>query len=316
MRDRFLGGFLVLLGAISYGVLSNIVKTAYKLGYTVDQVTIAQTFFGMVILWILYFIFQSRKQKNSLEKQNTTKVLNSRIETTKVILSGFCPGLVGIFYYQCVEYIPASIAIILLMQYLWMSVLIDFLVFKQKTTSLQIFAVVIIILGSVLAAGLINLSSVEIIENTNPNYFKGYLFGFLAAFTYCLFLISTDKIGNHLPTLKKSAYMITGAFILTFVIFPPFFIFETSVTDKIYVFGIVLGILGTVLPPYLYSVGIPKIGLAISAILTAIELPVAVCASYFYLKEQITLLQWIGVVIILLAIVMANIKFSKKHSKK
>lgn len=313
MRDQFLGGFLVLLGAISFGILSNIVKTAYHLGYTVGQVTIAQTFFGMVILWILYFIFQSRIRNNASKKTTTIKILNTKIENTKVILSGICPGLVGILYYKCVEHVPASIAIILLMQYLWMSVLIDFLVFKQKPTQLQIIAVIVIILGSVLAAGLIHSKSVsETSTNEQYDYITGYIFGFLAALANCLFLIVSNRVGNQLPALKKSALMISGAFILTFVIFPPFFVLDYSMTDKIYLFGIVLALFGTVIPPYLYSVGIPKVGLSISAILTAIELPVAVCASYFYLKEQVTFLQWIGVIIILCAIAMANLKFTKK----
>lgn len=315
MKDQFIGGFLVLLGAMSFGILSNIVKTAYKLGYTVGQVTIVQTFFGMLILWILYFVFQSKKQKTTLSTQ-TEAISYSKLEPFKVILSGICPGLVGILYYECVERVPASIAIILLMQYLWLSVFIDFLVFKQKPTRLQIIAVIIIILGSVLAAGLINVHSVtksNLIEHYD--YVTGCIFGFAAAFANCLFLIVSNRVGNQLPALKKSALMITGAFILTFIIFPPLFIFDVSFTDKIYLFGIVLALLGTVIPPYLYSVGIPKVGLSISAILTAVELPVAVCASYFYLKEQITFLQWIGVLVILIAIVMANVKINKnKHN--
>ena len=53
MKQRFCGGALVFLGACSFGVLSSIVKTAYKAGYTLGQVTGVQNLFGMLMLWIL-----------------------------------------------------------------------------------------------------------------------------------------------------------------------------------------------------------------------------------------------------------------------
>lgn len=302
MKDRFLGGILVLLGAISFGVLSNIVKTAYKQGYTIGQVTFVQTFFGALILWLLYFIFNRSSAK--ARHQNSASKKNLKLEALKVIISGICPGLVGIFYYLCVQHVPASIAIILLMQYLWISVLIDYIVFKQKPSALQVIAVIIIIAGSILAAGLLN-AHIEF-------NLEGYLFGFLAALANCLFLIVSNRVGNQMPALKKSALMITGACLTTCVIFPPLFIFSTHFADPVYLFGVILALLGTVIPPYLYSVGIPKVGLSVSAILTAVELPVAVCASYFYLKEVITLWQWIGVLVILIAIVISNVKFKAR----
>lgn len=294
MKDRFLGALLVFLGACSFGVLSSIVKTAYKAGYSLGQVTGVQTFFGMMILWIIYFMYQLIYKPKLSQPES---VQGNRL--WQVCLSGFFPGLVGIFYYQCVQLVPASVAIILLMQYLWISVIVDFLIFKNRPTSYQILTVIMIIFGSLLAAGIFN-------QNIAINI-KGYLFGLLAAFTYSLFIITSSRVGNQLPTLKKSALMITGACFVTFVIFPPLFLFQLNMNDKLYQMGILLAILGTVLPPFLFSVGIPKVGISLGAILSAAELPVAVMASYFYLKENVHSIQWIGVVCILLSIVVPNL---------
>lgn len=297
MKEKFFGGLLVFLGACSFGVLSSIVKTAYQSGYTLGQVTGVQCFLGMLILWGIHLIVKTLKQPKIEKKKPLT-------QKWKVCAVGIFPGLVGICYYQCVQLVPASIAIILLMQYLWISVIIDFVIFKNRPSPLQLVTVVIIIVGSCFAAGLFN-QAIEL-------NLTGCFFGFLAALMYSLFITTSSNIGNELPKLEKSALMITGACIVTFCIFPPLFFFELGIDDKIYQLGFLLALLGTVLPPFLFSVGIPKIGISLSAILSAAELPVAVTCSYFYLKESVYLNQWIGVVIILFAIALPNLKHLKK----
>ena len=299
MKEKFLGGLLVFLGACSFGVLSSIVKTAYKSGYTLGQVTGVQCFLGMLILWGIHFIVKATN-KNKV----TNKHKKSSTKKWHMCAVGIFPGLVGICYYQCVQLVPASIAIILLMQYLWISVIIDFVIFKNKPTPIQLVTIITIIIGSCLAAGIFN--------QTIKLNLTGCLFGFLAALMYSLFITTSSNIGNELPKLEKSALMITGACIVTFIIFPPLFFFELNIEDKIYQLGFLLALLGTVLPPFLFSVGIPKIGISLSAILSAAELPVAVTCSYFYLKESVYLNQWIGVIIILLAIALPNLKHLKK----
>lgn len=299
MKEKFLGGLLVFLGACSFGVLSSIVKTAYKSGYTLGQVTGVQCFFGMLILWGIHFIVKATN-KNKV----TNKHKKSLTKKWHMCAVGIFPGLVGICYYQCVQLVPASIAIILLMQYLWISVIIDFVIFKNKPTPIQLVTIITIIIGSCLAAGIFN--------QTIKLNLTGCLFGFLAALMYSLFITTSSNIGNELPKLEKSALMITGACIVTFIIFPPLFFFEFSIDDKIYQLGFLLALLGTVLPPFLFSVGIPKIGISLSAILSAAELPVAVTCSYFYLRESVYFNQWIGVIIILLAIALPNLKHLKK----
>lgn len=298
MKDQFIGGFLVFLGACSFGVLSSIVKTAYRAGYTLGEVTGVQCFFGMLILWGLHLIFRTVKNKKDIVSKN-----KQITQKWKVIIVGIFPGLVGICYYQCVQLVPASIAIILLMQYLWISVIIDFVVFKNKPSKLQLLAVIVIIMGSCLAAGIFN--------NEIRLNLKGCAFGFLAALMYTLFISTSSKIGNELPKLEKSALMITGACIITFLIFPPLFFFKLNISDQIYQLGLLLALLGTVIPPFLFSVGIPKIGISLSAILSAAELPVAVMSSYFYLKESVYSTQWLGVIIILFAIALPNLKHIK-----
>ncbi|OWK68931.1 DMT family transporter [Pedobacter sp. AJM] len=294
------GIILVFLGACSFGILSTFVKLAYHEGYTLGDVTGAQAFFGAVILWVLFFI----QSKTSTYRAKEIKIITP---WWKMIMAGTCTGLVSIFYYQCVKLVPNSVAIILLMQFIWMSILLEFLIFKKKPSGLQLGAVLLVLGGTVLASGMLETS----ISALN---LKGIGFGLLAALCYAGFLMLSGRIGNEYPTLKKSALMITGACILIFIIFPPAFLFNGALAGSLLKWGLIISVFGTVIPPLFYAEGVPKIGTALSSILSAAELPVAVMMAGFVLQEQVSFLRWMGVAIILSAMILPNLKYLKRKA--
>lgn len=297
MNERIKGGLLVFFGAASFGFLSTIVKFAYEQGYSLGEITGTQSFCGMAILWALYFITSRGKKKEVQSEEVQDK---PKTKWWKVLLAGTFTGLVGICYYQCVKLLPASIAIVLLMQYLWISMLIEAVVFKKKPSRKQLILLGVVLFGTLLAGGVIG-STIEL-------NFKGVMFGMLAALCYAIFLMTSGRIGNDLPVLKKSALMITGSCILTWIIFPPLFFFNGVFFEGLYLWGFSLAILGTVIPPLFFSMGVPRVGVSIGAILSSAELPVAVLSSVFILQESVDALRWVGVILILLAIVASNLK--------
>lgn len=306
ISDKLKGGIFVFLGACSFGVLSTIVKTAYSEGYSLGQVTGSQTFFGMSLLWIVYLIQYLHGKSKSRQKAEDV-LPDNRLKYTmwwKVVLAGTFTGLVGIFYYQCVKLLPASIAIILLMQYLWISILIEAVVFKKKPHKMQLIAAAIVLVGTLFAGGIFNS---EVVLNA-----KGIFFGFLAAFCYSIFILTSGRVGNDLPVFKKSALMITGSCMITWIVFPPLFFFDGVFFDGLYKWGLALAVLGTVIPPLFFSVGMPRTGVSLGAILSAAELPVAVTSSRFILHEHVQFLQWLGVILILSAIMLTNIKLRNR----
>ncbi|RZL38860.1 MAG: EamA family transporter [Pedobacter sp.] len=293
------GILLVFFGACSFGILSTFVKLAYHDGYSLGDVTGAQAFFGAVILWALFF-FQSRTANY---KAKDIKLITP---WWKMILAGTCTGLVSVFYYQCVKLVPNSVAIILLMQFIWLSILLEFIIYKKKPTGLQFLAILLVLAGTVLASGMVEtaVSSLSL---------KGVGFGLLAAISYAGFLMLSGRIGNEYPPLQKSALMITGACILIFILFPPVFLYNGALNGSLLKWGLIISIFGTVIPPLFYAEGVPRIGTALSSILSAAELPVAVIMAGFVLQEQVSFLRWIGVCVILSAMVIPNLKYLKKR---
>jgi len=287
--ERFRGAIAVFIGAASFGILSTFVKLAYAENFTLGEVTGVQVLFGTIILWSLYGLYAFKNKEAYPKKTNKIKIL----------LTGISTGAVSILYYKCVELVPASIAIVLLMQFIWISALIDLVVFKQKPSKKQFWGIAGILLATLLATGVFEAS----IKTINP---WGIVYGMLAAMAYAIFIIVNGKVENDYPPIQKSALMVTGACIFVFTVLQPAELIFLESDSRIMYYGLLLSLFGTVLPPLLFAYGIPKIGISLGSILSAVELPVAVLMSYTILSEPVSLLQWGGVVGILAVVVWVS----------
>jgi drug/metabolite transporter (DMT)-like permease len=76
--------------------------------------------------------------------------------------------------------------------------------------------------------------------------------------------------------------------------------------------GIVLALFGTIIPPMLLNAGFPLTGIGLGSIVASLELPVSVLMAYFLLHEQVVFLQWLGIILIISAIVLMNIQIKKQ----
>jgi drug/metabolite transporter (DMT)-like permease len=213
-------------------------------------------------------------------------------------------GLTGLLYYQSLQTLDASLAIIFLFQFIWIGTLIEWIFYKKSPSSGKVISIVILLSGSILAAGLFG-------ESVKSVTWQGALWGILAAFTFSLFIFFSSIIGKNVPAIQKSALLSTGGMIVTFLLFPPVFLFDLPTLIGVTPYGLILGIFGVVLPPLFFSIGMPHVGPSLGTILTASELPVAVIMSSFVLLEDISQWQWIGVALILGGILIGNIKRKK-----
>jgi len=291
---------MVFLGACSFGILSTFVKLAYAEGFTLGDVTGTQVFFGLLILWGIVLLRQLMSGKSN---SSTLK------EKLQLVAMGTSTGLVSIFYYKCVQTVPASIAILLLMQFTWMSLAFDAILKRRLPALAQVGTVALVLLGTCLAG--------RLFSDKLPAFdWPGIGFGLLAALCYTFFLTINGAASNHMHPATKSALLLTGACILVFSVFPPVFLVNGALWQGLLKWGMVLSVFGTVIPPLFYAYGIPRTGLGLSAILSTAELPVAVLMSRVVLHEEVWPVQWLGVALILAAIVLSNLISVQKGRRK
>ena len=284
------GVFLVGLGAASYGMLATFVKLAYGEGYTTAEVTCSQFILGIIGILIIN-AFQKVRKGNTVVKA-------SRTDITQLMVAGTSLGLTSLFYYLAVKYIPVSIGIVLLMQTVWMGVILETLLTKVMPSARKIIAVVIVLIGTALATNLID-TSVKL-------DWRGLMWGMLAASSFTATMFTSSRIATHLSSAQRSLYMLLGGavIILCFAIYSWNGTFDVSIFLK---WGIVLSVFGTILPPMLLTAGFPHTGIGLGSIVASLELPVSVVMAYVLLHETVNAFQWMGIVLIIAAIVIMNL---------
>lgn len=310
------GVFLVALGATSYGMLATFVKMAYGEGYTTAEVTFSQFLFG--IIGMLCINFYTKNKKNATIEKATKK------DISRLMLAGSSTGFTSIFYYLAVKFdIPVSIAIVLLMQTVWMGVVLESILDKKLPSARKIIAVIIVLFGTALATNLID-SSIQL----NP---VGLFFGLLAAASFTTTMFTANRIAVHISSAQRSLYMLFGGgiLVLLFTLFTQILpyqfesvdqmmgIFSTAQAFNFEIFvkwAIILSLFGTIIPPLLLNAGFPLTGIGLGSIVSSLELPVSVLMAYFLLSETVVFSQWIGILLIIAAIVVMNITLKKKNS--
>ena len=151
-KNIFKGSILILLGACCYGLLAINVKMAYAEGYSTAEVTLSQFGIGFLVLLLLNVF-----KKSTPNKANIPVTLQSKF---KLMLAGISMGLTSVFYYMAVKYIPVSIAIVLLMQAVWMGVLLEMIVTKRFCGWHKVFSVLVVVIGSIFATNVLEESIV------------------------------------------------------------------------------------------------------------------------------------------------------------
>ena len=285
------GSILVALGASSYGMLTTFVKMAYAEGYTSYEITFSQMLLGLIGLVIINLIFVREKQVYT-EETKTKSIL-------KLMAAGTSLGLTSIFYYIAVKFIPVSIGIVLLMQSVWMGVLLEAVMAKKKPGLNKILAVIVILVGTVLATNML-MSNIEL-------DWRGVGWGLLAAISYTVTIYTSNNLALHLHSFRRSLWMMLGGTLIIAIISAPYLIeqFNLEIFMK---WGLLLALFGTILPPILFTSGMPKINVGLGAIISSVELPVAVLMAYLLLDEVVNIYQWIGIIIILASVFLMNMK--------
>jgi len=292
--NLFKGVVFVGLGASSYGMLATFVKLAYTEQYTTAEVTVSQFIYGIIGM-LLINAYTKSKAKGLVEKATSKNIL-------QLLLAGTSMGLTSVFYYVSVRYISVSIAIILLMQSVWMGVLAEWILTKKTPSIQKLISVLIVLTGTILATNSLN-------QNTTIDW-NGIGWGLMAAASFTTTLFTANRVAVGISSVQRSLYMLIGGAVIVF----GFALLTQNTPFNFSIFlkwGIFFALFGTIIPPILMNAGFPITGIGLGSIISALELPVSVMMAYIILNERIAVIQWIGIALILFAIFLMNI-----HSKK
>ncbi len=293
----FLSGFfLSLAGALLFSTKAIFVKLAFK-ETGVDAITLLslRMLFALPFYLIAAWI--------ALKKENVKKL------SKKTLLWIITMGILGyylssLFDFIGLQYISAGLERLILFLYPTFAVLINTYFFKATLNKRQVFALLLTYIG----IGIAYLAELKT-DSSNPQFMFGAFMIFLCAITYSFYLVGTGKLVHKAGATRYTAYAMISATVGIFL----HFLLTKNISDIHFTptltwYAIALAIIATVIPSFLMSNGMKKIGSNNVSIITGIGPVSTIIQAYFLLGEEILLMQIIGTIFVIMGVVLIGWK--------
>jgi drug/metabolite transporter (DMT)-like permease len=295
-RDVWLGVVFALLAAVGFSAKAILVKLAY-LG-SVDAVTLlalrmlfAAPFFIGVAIWA---------RRNHAAPMDTHD---------RLLVVGL--GLVGYYLssyldFLGLQYITAGLERLILFLYPTMTVILAALIFKQRITA------------KVLAAMALSYAGITLVFLHDVGVSQGdaVLIGaalvFASTFSYAIYLVGAGHAIARIGALRFTAYaslVASAACVLQFLVMRPWSALDLPV--QVYQYAIAMAVFSTVLPVFLLSFAIHRIGSGSASLIGTVGPVSTIYMAYVFLGESISLLQIIGSALVLTGVLIISLNSRK-----
>jgi drug/metabolite transporter (DMT)-like permease len=286
-KRNYLAGFLITLtGAILFSTKAIIVKLAFSHTH-IDAVTLLTL---RMIFSLPFYIAAAWLVSRQGERRRLTR----KQWFIMILLGLFGYYLSSLFDFIGLQYISASLERLILFLYPTFAILINAIVFRQKITRAQQFALLFTYTGIVLAyVGELN------IDTGNPHFFPGSILIFLCSITYSIFIVGSGRMIPPVGATRFTAYVMLSATAGIFIHFLLAGNYQNlALTGSIWWYGSALAIIATVIPTFMLSAGMKRIGSNNVAILSAVGPVSTIIQANLVLGEKIFPAQIIGTIFV------------------
>ncbi|MES1216246.1 MAG: DMT family transporter [Bacteroidota bacterium] len=295
-----LAGFLITLtGAILFSTKAIIVKLAFA-HTPIDALTlltlrmISSLPFYLAAAWF----GSSRKGVKRFSQKQWVAIISLGI---------FGYYLSSLFDFIGLQYISAGLERLILFLYPTFALLINAMLFKVKVSRIQRLALLLTYTGIALAYfGELKM------DTGNPNFFLGSFLIFLCAITYASYIVGSGRFIPQVGVTKFTAYAMLASTTGVFIHF--------AIAGKIsnleqlggyWWYGLLLAIIATVIPTFLLSIGMKKIGSNNVAIISGIGPVSTILQANLILKEKIFITQIAGTILVVAGVLLIGWKTRK-----
>ncbi len=293
LSSKGFGALLAITGIVMFSAKAIMVKLGYR--YDVDALTLL--LIRMIFALPFYLVVAVRETK----KANAYKI------TRKDILYIFTLGFLGYyvasyFDFYGLQFISASLERLILFLYPTLVVLISSIVLKKRATKFQIYAILLSYLGIVVAfADDLNFES--------DGLWKGTFAIVISAFTYAIYLVGSGELIPKIGPVRFTAYAMTASCIMVILHYLTINSFEVlNQPWQVYAIGFSMAIISTVIPSFLISEAIKRLGASHFAIYGSLGPISTIILAILILGEKIDLYQILGTIIVIVGVSIINVK--------
>lgn len=286
-------GFLITIGgAIFFSTKAIFVKLAFQ-ETKVDALTLLslRMLFSLPFYVIAAWIAGRKDQVKPLTQRQWMGIM---------LMGIFGYYLSSLFDFIGLQYVSAGLERLILFLYPTFAVLINTFYFKTKLGRMQIIALILTYTG----IGTAYWGEIRSAQY-GPQFFYGSFMIFSCAITYSFYLVGTGRLVNSVSATRYTAYAMltaTAGIFIHYLVKEPITHFHLSAPLTGY--GIALAVVATVLPSFMMSVGMKKIGSNNVAIITSIGPVSTILQAHFFLGESIIVEQIIGTMLVIIGVLL------------
>ncbi len=290
-----MGVMITFTGAVLFSTKAVLVKLAFRESDTdvITLLAIRMLFslpFFLVAAW-----FATREKSESLTRRQWLSVIGLGV-TGYYISSWF--DFVGL------QYISAGLERLILFLYPSFTALINYFIFHQVLNKRQRWAMLLTYVG----IGIAYMGELQI-DAGNENFFLGSFMVFICSITYAIYMAGSGRIIPKVGVTKFTAFAMLAA---TAGVFIHYLLanstHEMQWSPGLWKFGLMVAILATVLPSFLISAGMKKIGANNVAIIGSIGPVSTILQAYLFLGEEIHRGQIIGTCLVIAGVLLIGWK--------
>jgi drug/metabolite transporter (DMT)-like permease len=293
-----LTGFLItFVGAVLFSTKAIIVKKAFGSAH-MDAITLLalRMVFSLPFYLAAAFFVSNKKDNVQLTQRQWGYV---------IFLGLFGYYLSSLFDFLGLQYISAGLERLILFLYPTFAVLINFFVFKQRISRIQLLALLLTYTG-------IGIAYVgELSAGTgNAHFYLGSFLIFLCAITFATYIVGSGRMIPLVGATKFTAYAMlasTGGVLVHFVLRGNYTVVQQSGAD-LCLYGLLLAIVATVIPTFLLSNGLKRIGSNNVAIISGIGPVSTILQAHFVLGESIFFAQIVGTLLVIAGVLLIGWK--------
>ncbi len=284
---------LVLVSAVLFSTKSIFIKLAYQ----EDVLPIALLALRMVSALPFFLVMVV------LAERHKDRVTLHRRDWGALILLGFGGYyLASLLDFLGLQYISAGLERLVLFLYPTMTVLLTAFVLKQRVSKLTWLAIAVSYVGMALVVW-------DDMHHPSEHLALGMLLVFGSALSYAIYLVGSGEMIQRIGATRFTGIALSISCLcclLHFLLSAP--VSALYVSPRVWILGLILGVVCTVIPATLLTNGIRRIGASQAALIGAVGPVATLYLGYVVLGETLSWLQGLGTVFVLAGVLLVTLR--------
>ena len=288
---------LILAAGTLWGIMGIFVRKLGTYGFSSIQIASLRIIFGALIFFAITAV--AKRELLKIKVQDVGIFIGMGL--ISLLLFTIC-------YFTTINMASLSVAAILLYTSPIWVMLMSLVCFREKMTKRKVLAVVMAFVGCVLVSGIGGATQLS---------FKIIGIGLMSAVGYGLYSIfGTFALRKYSPLTVTTYAFLFGAIGALFVCNPTEIVDIVCRSDEqsfLIMLILLTAFITAVLPYLLYTMGLAAMRASSAAIMASVEPVVATIAGVVVFREAMTVAAFAGILLVIGAIIILNLKPEKKQ---